>query len=90
MARALQREPKRLGNRRYDDRVAQHAVVELHRERVLEQVEIPGRGLAEPARDEGPIDQRPSVETETAVDPGHHGAREQLQIDESEHGGGDE
>ena len=82
-------EPARLQDGGEHHGVAQHAVIELHGERVLEQVEIPGRGFAEAARHEGAVDQRPGVVAEPCVDSGDKSARQDLEIDQREHHAGD-
>jgi hypothetical protein len=73
-----------LGECRGDDHIAQHAVVKLHGERILEKVEIPGRGLAETIRHEGAVDQRPGVEAKAGIETSDKGTGKKLQEHQQE------
>ena len=72
---AVDRQPGNLAERGQHHGIAQHAVVELHGQRILEQVEIPGRGFAEAGGHEGAVDQRPGVEAHAGIEPGHQRRR---------------
>src|SRR5581483_4077071 len=90
LRRPAQREPYKLGERGRDHGIADHAVVELNRKRILEGVEIPGRGLQQPVRDERAIDQGPGVVAQAGVEAGDESAGQQLQEDERKHAAGDD
>ena len=67
-------------------RVGHHAVIELHRERVLEQV-APERGIEEQARGgrhEAAVDQRPGVVDQSGAQAGNERAEVDLDDDEDE------
>ena len=83
---ALQRKPQELAERRGDDRVTQHAVVELDGQRILKQVQIPGRGLPEAGRHEGAIDERPGVVAHAGIEARNQRPRQHLHEDEGQHG----
>src|SRR5262249_10209884 len=78
-----------LGDGREHDDVAKHAMIELHGERVLEQVQEPGLRFAEPARNKGAVDQWPGVVAEARVGAGNGTTSQDLEIDERQHDGAD-
>ena len=64
-------------------------MVELHGQRVLEQVKIPGRGFAEARGHKRTVDERPGIETHAGIEPRHQRAGQQLQEDQRENEAGD-
>ncbi len=64
------------------NRVGKHAVRELRRKRVLEQIEPPGRKRVEARRNDLAIRERPCIRSEPAMQAGHECARDDLEIDE--------
>ncbi|ODS00853.1 hypothetical protein AUC68_12950 [Methyloceanibacter methanicus] len=59
-------------------------MVELHGERVLEKIEIPGLRCAEARGDDGAVHERPGVEPEAAIDAGNQRPGQELYIDEQQ------
>ena len=76
----------RVGEREHAQPVGQHAVIELHRQGVLE--EVPPPWLAEQKvcgrRDEAAVDQRPGVVDQPGAQSRHQGAEIDLGDDEGE------
>ena len=78
VARAGQQRPHVPG-RRGQQHIGQHAVIELHRGRVLEQVHPPGRHDPQPCGHEPPIHQRPGVVAGACLEARDERARHDLQ-----------